>query len=136
MSVRVTSLMQLAGVDNIEGLTRFSAADLLKYKHIGRKTVGEVEDLLEDLGLYLRGAGPTPNGPVPAAKRILCRAPDPDVTDHGGGHWFTVVAIGQGCTTPRAVAEVAANAYAGQTLPDGLHVLHDEEVLAYRWEIE
>ena len=52
--VRVQTVCNLGGIKTIGDLVTHSRLDLLKIPHCGRKTINDIEDLLESLNLTLR----------------------------------------------------------------------------------
>jgi len=54
VSVRVLNNLHLAGIETIGELVQLSPNDLMKQKHIGRKTIMLIQDMLEDKGLKLK----------------------------------------------------------------------------------
>jgi hypothetical protein len=57
LSVRSANVLQNAGISTIGELIRLSEPDLLKMQNTGRKSVNEIKDVLEELGLQLRDLG-------------------------------------------------------------------------------
>lgn len=54
LELSVKAQIGLAGITNLYQLLRMSAADLLKRRHLGKKTLHEIENLLAESGLRLR----------------------------------------------------------------------------------
>lgn len=53
-SIRTYNCLRRAGATNIKDLCNMTETDLIKVRNMGRKSVKEVKDKLEEMGLYLK----------------------------------------------------------------------------------
>ena len=51
LSVRALNIIKCADIETIGDLVRYNKSDMLKFRNFGRKTLTELDDLLESLGL-------------------------------------------------------------------------------------
>jgi len=51
LSVRALNCLKAAEVETVGDLVRFSKADLLKFRNFGKKSLTELEDIVESMGL-------------------------------------------------------------------------------------
>ena len=51
LSVRALNCLRAADVETLGDLVRYSRSELLKFRNFGKKSLNEVDDLLESLGL-------------------------------------------------------------------------------------
>jgi DNA-directed RNA polymerase subunit alpha len=54
LSVRSYNCLKRAGINSVEELTRKTEEDMMKVRNLGRKSLEEVKQKLESLGLSLR----------------------------------------------------------------------------------
>ena len=54
MSVRSFNCLKRAGIDTVEDLTNRTEEDMIKVRNLGRKSLKEIKEKLEDLGLGFR----------------------------------------------------------------------------------
>ena len=54
LSVRSFNCLKRAGINTVEDLINKSEEDMMKVRNLGRKSLEEVEQKLQDLGLSLR----------------------------------------------------------------------------------
>lgn len=52
---RITNALKNEGIDSIEKLTEYRKLDLLKVPNFGRKSLSELENVLENYGIHLKG---------------------------------------------------------------------------------
>lgn len=51
LSVRALNCLRAAGVESLGDLVRYTSAELLKFRNFGKKSLSEIEELFEKLGL-------------------------------------------------------------------------------------
>ena len=51
LSVRALNCLKAADVDTLGDLVQYNKADLLKFRNFGKKSLSELDDLLESLNL-------------------------------------------------------------------------------------
>ena len=51
LSVRALNCLKAADVDTLGDLVRYNKSDLLKFRNFGKKSLSELDDLLESLNL-------------------------------------------------------------------------------------
>ena len=71
LSVRSANVLMQSNIKTIGELVWNTEAELLKRKNFGRKSLREIRELLEDLGLSLRGTPFAPPVPPPATLRPI-----------------------------------------------------------------
>lgn len=54
LSIRTSHCLENAGIKTIGGLPQYSPAELLKIRNLGRKSVNELEEILQEFGVHLR----------------------------------------------------------------------------------
>lgn len=54
LSVRALNCLKAADVDTLGDLVQYNKTDLLKFRNFGKKSLAELEDLLEGLNLFVR----------------------------------------------------------------------------------
>ena len=54
LSVRSYNCLKRAGINSVQELTEKTEADMMKVRNLGRKSLDEVKNKLDDLGLELR----------------------------------------------------------------------------------
>ena len=54
MSVRSFNCLKRAGIDTVEDLINRTEDDMIKFKNLGKKSLDEVKNKLDSLGLSLR----------------------------------------------------------------------------------
>ena len=52
LSVRSNNCLKMANIKTLFDLVRRSEADMLKYKNFGRKSLREISEILEGMGLH------------------------------------------------------------------------------------
>lgn len=52
LSVRALNCLKAANIETLYDLVRFNKRDLLRYRNFGKKTLVEINDILESLGVY------------------------------------------------------------------------------------
>lgn len=54
LSIRTSQCLEKAGIKTIGELLHYSPAELLKIRNLGRKSVNELEEILQEFGVHLR----------------------------------------------------------------------------------
>lgn len=54
LSNRAKNALELAGITTVGGLCIRSKAHLMKYQHVGKKVINEIDEYLASLGLYFK----------------------------------------------------------------------------------
>ena len=70
LSVRSANCLREAEIHTIGELVEKAPQDLLKYRNFGRKSLGEIEDLLKGMGLELGVMTGSPAGATPEARNV------------------------------------------------------------------
>lgn len=60
LSVRATSCLETLGIRSVEELTGYTAAQLLRTRNFGRRSIREINEKLGKIGLCLKGAEKSP----------------------------------------------------------------------------